>query len=217
MQVQFTDYQATMAESWLRCRALAYLHSGFTDEIDATRPAFAGVAHKCRVALVGTDVVGFADTWLQQDARWNRQFGFTVDQPIAVLDGLGVHPDYWRRGIAHRLITDTQAWMRGRSSVLFIYTLDDGPANAFYQHLGARLWSTAVIARGVSSLNRVPQWYRTERTANRELQLYDAHDRPIPYALNEPQQDYYVGQRVDLDQLQSVSNVVTEHIYLMTS
>lgn len=81
-----------------------------------------------RVAASGEEIVGFA-SW--GDAR-DAAFGPAIED-VANLNALFVHPDWWRRGVATRLLEEAEASMReagyawGR-----LFTPQGAPAERFY-------------------------------------------------------------------------------------
>lgn len=214
MTIVIRTYAVSLQESWLRCRALAYMRSQFTDEIDGDRPQMPLKRGVALVACVGHQVVGIADTvCCAPNADQNRRYRLTAGTPLAILDTLAVHPDYQRQGIATQLLNRTRQLLANRGGQLLIYTRDDAAANTFYRRQGANLLYTSYIVTGNSPRNLVPAWTTFQVTVSGQLQLFDATGNAIDYGTDLTQ--YEVGDSANLPQLTDRQRVVTEHVYLL--
>jgi len=214
MTVTICDYAAGQLESWLRCRALAYMRSQFADEISGDRGNFGDKRVLSLVACDQDQVVGIAETVLcPPNAQRSQQYGLAATTPVAILDTLAVHPDYQRQGIARRLLATTVDRLADFTGDLLIYTRDDVPANRLYQTIGAQLVYTAYLVTGHSPANAAPTCATFRPTGDRALQLVDRHHQPIAYGRD--QETYLVGRRADIAQLTDVTAVVPEHVYVL--
>lgn len=71
----------------MRCRALAFLNTCYYDDVWTQRPPGPAVQ---LVAMDGDDVVGILD--------------IEIDDDLATIDSVAVHPDHQGRGIASALL-----------------------------------------------------------------------------------------------------------------
>ncbi|WP_143462346.1 GNAT family N-acetyltransferase [Levilactobacillus enshiensis] len=208
------DYTPDLKESWLRCRALAYMHSSFTDEITDQRediPASRGIS---LVAISDEQVVGLVDAIYLNATEVNpASYGFKAGTVLTVLDAVATHPDYQHQGIARDLINEVLRRLQPRGGELLIYTLDDVPANSLYRSLGAQLCYRASIVTAHSRHNRVPLWTDFKANANHEVDVYDAAGNPVDYAIDS--ETYYVGQKKYIAELDKVVKIATEHVYTL--
>jgi ribosomal protein S18 acetylase RimI-like enzyme len=209
------NYSSNMKESWLRCRALAYMRSSFSDEITDERensPVDHGVA---LVAIDAGQVVGIVDAvFLNNGEAKPESYGLRAGTRLTTLDAVATHPDYQHQGIARALIHEAVSRLRSRGGELLIYTLDDEPANALYRSLGAKLCYQASIVTAHSSHNLVPKWVDFRVDGNQETIIYDSKGNALDYAIDT--ESYYVGQRRHIPQLENVEKIVTENVYTLS-
>ncbi|AYC35884.1 GNAT family N-acetyltransferase [Streptomyces griseorubiginosus] len=100
------DYTAADEASWLRCRVLSFLNTPYFDDVRQTKPEIPGLGFE----LVATDdsgaVLGVMDV--------------TVDDDLATIDTVAVHPDHQHQGHGRALLAEAQA----RARALGLTTLD---------------------------------------------------------------------------------------------
>lgn len=209
------NYTAEFEESWLRCRALSYMRSAFTDEITATRDNISADKGISLVAVSDGMVVGLADAVYLDNGEANpSSYGFAAGTRMTTLDAVATHPDYQHQGIARALINEMVRRLHTRGGELLIYTLDDEPANALYRSLGAKLCYQASIVTGHSRRNHVPKWTDFKVNADQELTIYDAAGNALDYGIDS--ETYYVGQKKYLTQLDAVTKITTENVYTLS-
>lgn len=208
------DYTPNLKESWLRCRALAYMHSSFTDEITDQRediPTNRGIS---LVAISNGQVVGLVDAiYLKSNEANPESYGLKAGTVLTVLDAVATHPDYQHQGIARELINEVVHRLRPRGGELLIYTLDDVPANSLYRSLGANLCYQASIVTAHSHRNQVPLWTDFKVNADHEVDIYDADGNGVDYAIDS--ETYYVGQKRYITELDKVTKISTENVYTL--
>lgn len=208
------DYSEVRKESWLRCRALAYMRSAFNDEITGEKenvPASRGVS---LVAIADEQVVGIAEAiFLDSGKAEPATYRLADMTKLTALDTMAVHPDYQHQGIAKALLLELRARLAKRGGVMVIYTLDDEPANGLYRTIGADLCYTASIAYGHNPHNHTPEWTRLRATPDHEMAVLDANGEEIPVSLNG--ESYYVGRKANLALLTDIERVATEHVYTL--
>ena len=208
------NYRPALLESWLRCRALAYMRSSFNDEITGEKEAVTAENGVSLVAVSDGQVVGIAEAiFLAADDVSPRCYGLPADTRLTTLDTVAVHPDFQRQGVAQALLRALTDRLKKRGGTLLIYTLDDPAPNKLYQALGAKLCYQASIVSGKSPKNRVRMRHNFFATPNKDLVLFDQNDDEIPYSIEE--EKYYVGQVQNIGLLTDVTQVVTENVYLL--
>ena len=208
------NYRPELLESWLRCRALAYMRSGFQDEITGEKETVTAENGISLVATVDSQVVGIAEAiFLNQEQAKPESYGLPAKMPLSTLDTMAVHPDFQHQGIAKALLAQLKRRLQSRGGALLIYTLDDEPANQLYRAVGAKLCYTAAIVHGHSSHNKVPQWVNFHVTDDHQMTLYDAQGAEIPYG--QDMETYFVGKKLNIDLLKDVSKIVTEYFYVL--
>ncbi|WP_424320659.1 GNAT family N-acetyltransferase [Lacticaseibacillus chiayiensis] len=208
------DYQPEMLESWLRCRALAYMRSSFQDEITAEKEDVLDNEGVSLVAINDQQVVGIAEAiFLDRDNAKAESYGLPAATVLTTLDTLAVHPDYQHIGIAKALLNQLRQRLKMRGGVLLIYTLDDEAANGLYQAIGGKLCYQASIVHGHSPKNHVTKWTHFRVTSDKQVVVYDEHDHEIAYG--QDTETYYVGKSENIQQLTDVHQVITENVYTL--
>jgi ribosomal protein S18 acetylase RimI-like enzyme len=209
------NYTPELKESWLRCRALAYMRSSFTDEITDQRENIPDGKGVSLVAMSDGMVVGLVDAIYLDDNQANPEsYGFKEGTLLTTLDAVATHPDFQHQGIARALIGEAVKRLHARGGELLIYTLDDEPANALYQSLGAKLCYRASIVTAHSRQNLVPKRMEFRVNAERELDVYDDAGNAVDYAIDTEM--YYVGQKRHIAQLNDVTKIRTENVYTLS-
>jgi len=212
--VSIQDYTPDLKESWLRCRALAYMHSSFTDEITDQRDDIPTNRRISLVAMSDKQVVGLVDAVYLDATQANPEsYGFKAGTVLTTLDAVATHPDYQHRGIARDLIDEVIRRLQPRGGELLIYTLDDVPANSLYRSLGAKLCYQASIVTAHSRHNQVPLWTDFKVNPEHEVDVYDTEGNKVDYAIDS--ETYYVGQKRHIAQLDNITKISTEHVYTL--
>jgi len=208
------DYAPELKESWLRCRALAYMRSSFTDEITDQRDDIPADRRISLVAVSDNQVVGLVDAVYVDTTQANPEsYGLKAGTVLTVLDAVATHPDYQQQGIARDLINEVVRRLQLRGGELLIYTLDDVPANSLYRSLGAQLCYQASIVTAHSRDNQAPLWTDFKVNADHEVDVYDANGNLVDYAIDS--ETYYVGQKKYISELDNVVKISTEHVYTL--
>ncbi|MGO2476593.1 MAG: GNAT family N-acetyltransferase, partial [Lacticaseibacillus paracasei] len=89
------NYHPEMLESWLRCRALAYMRSSFQDEITAEKEHVSADNGISLVAVKDQQVIGIAEAiFLDHGEAKAESYGLPPNTVLTTLDTLAVHPDY---------------------------------------------------------------------------------------------------------------------------
>ncbi|MBX9471616.1 GNAT family N-acetyltransferase [Microcella sp.] len=121
--VTIRRYEASDETSWLRCRLLSFFETAYYDDVKTSKTTFDGLS----VELVAVDhgiVVGLIDV--------------EIDESLATIDSIAVHPDHSRRGIATALVQKAIAELPSTVTTLDAWTRDDEPAIRWYQSQGMR-------------------------------------------------------------------------------
>jgi ribosomal protein S18 acetylase RimI-like enzyme len=132
--VTIRDYEPNDEEPWLRCRVLSFLHTAYYDDVLCAKPAYGNQS----IELVAFDqaVVGFLDIELESK---RGTICYRLPGPGGAIWHLGVHPDHWRRRIAHRLLDEGIRRARAKGiTALEAWTRDDTAARSFYESAGFR-------------------------------------------------------------------------------
>ncbi|RRD47024.1 GNAT family N-acetyltransferase [Tessaracoccus sp. OH4464_COT-324] len=115
----YRHYLPDDAESWLRCRALSFLHSSYYDYVWTTRPESPQLRW---VACEGDQIVGILDV--------------EIAGCLATIDTVATHPDRLGRGIASQLLARAIAELPSEVTTLDAWTRDDERALAWYRARG---------------------------------------------------------------------------------
>jgi ribosomal protein S18 acetylase RimI-like enzyme len=110
-------YAPSDEEGWLRCRALAFLHTDYFDDVVRTKPSFDGPAFEL-VAVDGSDVVGVLDA--------------SLEGALATIDTIAVHPDRARAGVGSDLLDALLDRLPNDVTTLDAWTREDEAANRWY-------------------------------------------------------------------------------------
>lgn len=116
-------YTAANEESWIRCRALAFLRTSYFDDVVTSKPTY-DVPSVELVAVIGDQVVGIID--------------IAIRGTLATIETIATHPDHARQGIARALLTDTLSNLPRGVETLDAWTRDDAAANGWYRASGFR-------------------------------------------------------------------------------
>ena len=121
--VAIRAYRPADEPSWLRCRVLAFLQTGYFDDVRTEKPPVDGGLEL--VAVDGDDVVGLLDV--------------SIDVPAATIESVAVDPQRCRQGIGTALLERALEELR-RLGVRRVeaWTREDEPANRWYRRNGFR-------------------------------------------------------------------------------
>jgi GNAT superfamily N-acetyltransferase len=108
------DYAQPDAEHWLRCRAIAFLDTGYFDDVLTKRPQYEGEAVEL-VAVSRGQLVGLIDV--------------TIEEQTATIETIATHPDHVRRGVATSLLERVVYELQGNVTSLDAWTREDEAAN----------------------------------------------------------------------------------------
>ena len=125
MSFTIRSYEPTDETSWLRCRALSFLSTCYYDDVWTQRPASPAVQ---LVARCGDTVVGILDVEIEDD--------------LATIDTVAVHPDNQGEGIAAALLTHARRELPSTVTTVDAWTREDEPALGSYHAQGFVEWST---------------------------------------------------------------------------
>lgn len=117
------EYRPADEVSWLRCRVLSFLDTPYFDDVLTAKPE--------------TPAPGFALVATAEQETVTGVIDVSVDDELATIDTVAVHPDYQRQGLGRTLLTEARA----RVSALGVPTLDawtrDDPATLrWYRAMG---------------------------------------------------------------------------------
>ena len=122
------------ADSWRRHYRGAYSDAFLDGDVVADRLAVwtdrlrEPDPRRCTIVAEDGGLVGFANTWFDDDPRWG-----------ALLDNLHVADGHTRRGIASRLLALTAEAVLERRTGLYLWVLEQNRgAQAFYEARGGR-------------------------------------------------------------------------------
>ena len=119
MPITLRAYRPADEQSWLRCRVLSFLDTCYYDDVKTRRPESPAVQ---LVALDGDVVVGVLD--------------IEIEDQLATIDTIAVHPDHQHRGIASALLDRARTELPGSVTTLDAWTREDEAALAWYRARG---------------------------------------------------------------------------------
>ena len=117
------DYTPTDEQSWLRCRVLSFLNTPYFDDVLTSKTPIAAPGFELVALDAGGTVVGIMDV--------------AVEDGLATIDTVAVHPDHQRRGIGTALLA--RARVRAAAlgaAVLDAWTRDQEETLAWYRACG---------------------------------------------------------------------------------
>ncbi|MFG3369638.1 GNAT family N-acetyltransferase [Streptomyces sp. NPDC048156] len=100
------EYRPADEISWLRCRVLSFLNTPYFDDVLTTKPEVRAPGFSLVVATELGAIAGIVDVG--------------VDDELATIDTIAVHPDHQHQGLGRALLTEARA----RVSALGVPTLD---------------------------------------------------------------------------------------------
>jgi ribosomal protein S18 acetylase RimI-like enzyme len=117
------EYRPADETSWLRCRVLSFLNTPYFDDVLKSKPETPAPGFGLVAAEEHGTVIGIVDV--------------TVEDELATIDTIAVHPDHQNQGLGRALLAEARA----RVSALNVATLDawtrDDPATLrWYRAMG---------------------------------------------------------------------------------
>jgi ribosomal protein S18 acetylase RimI-like enzyme len=123
--VALRRYRAKDEPSWLQCRALAFLSTDYYDDVWTSKPTYEGDASIELVAAADRGaVLGLLDV--------------AVDDALATIETIAVHPDAARAGIGTQLLRAALHELPEAVTTIDAWTREDAAANAWYLANGFR-------------------------------------------------------------------------------
>lgn len=128
------EYTPADEQSWLRCRATAFLDCSYYNDVKTAKEKFL----QPELSLVAEEngaVVGLMDIELD-----SYDLALSGGERGAVIWSLAVLPEYRRQGLAKRLWEAAKARLTAEGvRYCEVWTQEDVPANCFYCAMGFRL------------------------------------------------------------------------------
>ncbi|WP_102158809.1 GNAT family N-acetyltransferase [Zhihengliuella halotolerans] len=119
MPLTIRPYTPADEPSWLRCRVLSFLDSCYYDDVWTSRPSSPAIQ---LVAVEAGQVLGILDVELEDG--------------LATIDTIAVHPDHQGRGIASMLLNEAMDLLPSSVTALDAWTREDEPALRWYASHG---------------------------------------------------------------------------------
>lgn len=213
-----TDYLSTFHDSWVRCKALSYLYSQFTDQISAQKDAYSeedGYIKTIELVALAEEgkVIGILDVGIYNDERNKNDPYVSHLKRGAYMDVLAVHPDYQGKGVAQKLLQTAFEQLRKEAvEYVTIFTRDDQPANRLYQKIGAELIATDYRIKG--NLKEATQDIGSfiVNYPEKKIEVRDGYGKEVPYM--DDSGYYWVYDEKYLD-LFDIEECVLEHSYVV--
>ncbi|MDO3401382.1 GNAT family N-acetyltransferase [Mycolicibacterium neoaurum] len=119
------DYDTSDEPSWLRCRVLSFLTTAYFDDVVTTKPHVKLPGFELVAVTPHHTVVGVIDV--------------AIDDTVATIETLAVHPDHQHRGIGHALFDVALHRVRAHNlTSISAWTRDDVAALSWYRAMGFR-------------------------------------------------------------------------------
>lgn len=135
-------YTPADEQSWLRCRAVAFLNCSYHSDVKAAKDKFLQ-PELSLVALENDVIAGLIDIELD-----SYDLALSGDDRGAVIWSLAVLPEYRRQGLARRLWEAAKAQMAADGiRYCEVWTQENLPANRFYSAMGFKLESAQTWLR----------------------------------------------------------------------
>ncbi|KAA2259498.1 GNAT family N-acetyltransferase [Solihabitans fulvus] len=117
------EYTSADEQSWLRCRVLSFLGTAYFDDVLCAKPAVAPPGLELVAALADGTVVGIMDVG--------------IDDALATIDTVAVHPDHQRQSIGRDLLDEARARLSALgTATLDAWTRDDPDTLRWYLAMG---------------------------------------------------------------------------------
>ena len=128
------EYKPADEQSWLRCRATAFLDCSYYNDVKTAKERFLQPGLSLVAAENGA-VAGLIDIELD-----SYDLALSGDDRGAVIWSLAVLPEYRRQGLARRLWEAAKAQLAAEGiRYCEVWTQEDVPANRFYSAMGFRM------------------------------------------------------------------------------
>ncbi len=117
------EYTPADETSWLRCRVLSFLGTAYFDNVLRAKP----------------DIVapGFALVATEESGLVSGVMDVTVENELATIDTVAVHPDHQHRGIGRALVHEARSRVRALGvPTLDAWTRDDPDTLRWYRAMG---------------------------------------------------------------------------------
>jgi ribosomal protein S18 acetylase RimI-like enzyme len=119
----FRDYTPADEVSWLRCRVLAFLDTTYYDSVERTKPPIAAPGFELVAVDDSGGIAGIMDV--------------AVEDGLATIETVAVHPDHRRRGLARALLEQASARaVAASATILDAWTRDDPDTLNWYRAMG---------------------------------------------------------------------------------
>ncbi|MEJ7801211.1 MAG: GNAT family N-acetyltransferase [Ilumatobacter sp.] len=142
LDLDIRSFEAGDRNGWVRCRALSFLATSYFDDVK-TSPTVFSLPSVRLVATLDELIVGLID--------------IEVDDELATIDSIAVHPDFQGRGIATALlgqaitslpdtVVELDAWTREDRAVNSWYRANNFKAEQHYLHV-YKAWNEDLDAK----------------------------------------------------------------------
>lgn len=212
-------YQPIFETSWVRCKALAYLHSQFIDQMSQEKDVYSeendGYKETIElVAVLGDKVVGLMDIGIYSQARTRNDIYVKDAYQGSYMDAVAIHPDYQKLGIAQSLLDQSIQILKSKDvHYLTIFTRDDFAANQFYKKNGAKLLTKHYRVNGQLKKSPYPSGKFMVNPFTQSIGEVDPQGNLLPYSPDYPH-TFWVYKKEDLKLFDSVSSY-TERSYVL--
>jgi N-acetylglutamate synthase-like GNAT family acetyltransferase len=123
MTYAIREYTPADEASWLRCRVLSFLSTAYFDNVERAKPSIAAPGFELIAVNRREEVLGIMDV--------------TVENGLATIDTVAVHPDVQHRGIGRALLDTTLIRLRALGiGMLDAWTRDDPDTLRWYHAMG---------------------------------------------------------------------------------
>jgi len=138
---KITHFKQQYEQSWLRCRALAFLDSAYYDDIHTSKEAYKNPVISLIAINDQEQVIGFLELEYEQTANSVCSKNEQLPEHLAgMIWHVGIHPDYRKKGIAKALLNEAiQQAKEQNLQRLEAWTRDDQFVNDWYTKNGFRL------------------------------------------------------------------------------
>ncbi|WP_225743506.1 N-acetyltransferase [Marinilactibacillus sp. Marseille-P9653] len=212
-------YQPIFEKSWVRCKALAYLHSQFIDQMSQEKDIYSEKEDGYKetielVALFKDEVVGLIDIGIYSEERTKNDLYVKDAYQGSYVDAIAIHPDFQKLGIAQSLWDQSIQILKSKDvHYLTIFTRDDLPANQFYQKNGAQLLTKHYRVKGQLKQSPYPSGKFMVDPSTQKIGELDSQGNPLPYSPDYPH-TFWVYEKEDL-KLFNADSTYIERSYVL--